>query len=494
MQNRVRNRCCAGRPNRVAKFVCSWTMLLVAGMAISTAAWAGDRPPNVLVILADDLGYGELSAQGNPQIPTPHIDSIAQEGVRFTSGYVSGPYCSPTRAGLLTGRYQQRFGHELNPGPESTSIGRFGLSIEETTLASRLKQAGYATGMFGKWHLGYRPECLPINRGFDAYFGFLGGAHSYFDTVAEPYNRILRDARIVHDIDYTTTAFGREAAAFIEQHRGEPWFVYLPFNAVHAPLQAPPEYLARFSSIEDEKRRTFAAMLAATDDAVGVVLAKIREQQQEENTLIFFLSDNGGPTRQTTSSNGPLRGFKATTWEGGIRVPFFVQWKGRIPAGKVYDHPVIQLDIVPTVLAAAAVTVQPDWHLDGVDLLPYLNDTQQGPPHDALFWRFGNQLAIRKGDWKLVKAPGAGAPFDETAVTATTEGASLYNLARDLGEQTDLAAQEPEKVKELAAAWEAWNVGLVPPAWHPVRRPEERAQINALNELLANPSSDKAKN
>jgi arylsulfatase A-like enzyme len=457
------------------------------GAAFPTTCQAGSQPPNVLLIVADDLGYGELGAQGNSQIPTPHIDSIAQGGIRFTSGYVSGPYCSPTRAGLLTGRYQQRFGHELNPGPESTSVGRFGLPVEETTLAARLKQAGYATGMFGKWHLGYRPEFLPINRGFDEYFGFLGGAHSYLDASGDPHNPIVRDAKVVTDVDYTTTAFGREAAAFIERHKAEPWFVYLPFNAVHAPLQAPTEYLTRFAGIEDEKRRTYAAMTAALDDAVGVVLSKLKERQLEENTLIFFVSDNGGPTPQTTSSNKPLRGFKATTWEGGIRVPFFVQWKGRLPAGVVYAQPVIQLDILPTVLAAAAIEAQPDWKLDGVNLLPYLEGTLSSPPHEALFWRFGNQLAVRKGDWKLVKAPGAGAPFDEAAESATPEGAHLYNLAQDQGEQTNVAAQEPDKVKELTAEWAAWNAQLVPPAWHPIRRPAEQAAIDTLNKALSAP-------
>ena len=257
--------------------------------------------------------------------------------------------------------------------------------------------------------------------------------------------------------------------AFIEKHKSEPWLVYLPFNAVHAPLESLEKYLSRFTSIQDEKRRTFAAMLSALDDAVGAVLSKVREHQLEENTLIFFVSDNGGPTRQTTSDNAPLRGFKAQTWEGGIRVPFLVQWKGRIPAGKVYDHPVIQLDILPTSLAAAGVEVQPAWKLDGVNLLPYLTGERQTPPHAALYWRFGQQIAIRKGDWKLVKAPGAGAEFTERAAAASTVGAHLYNLAQDIGEQKNLADQEPAKVKELAADWEKWNAELAPPAWVPAR-------------------------
>jgi arylsulfatase A-like enzyme len=210
-------------------------------------------------------------------------------------------------------------------------------------------------------------------------------------------------------------------------------------------------------------------MLSATDDAVGTVLAKLRERQLEEQTLVFFFSDNGGPTRQTTSGNGPLRGFKAQTWEGGIHVPFLVQWKGRIPAGKVYEHPVIQLDILPTSLAAAGVAIKPEWKLDGVDLLPHLLGQRNEPPHAALYWRFGQQIAIRKGDWKLVKAPEEGAGLVERSGGASTEGAHLYNLAQDLGEQTNLADREPAKVKELAADWEKWNAELVPPAWVPVR-------------------------
>lgn len=438
-----------------------------AGVAPGIAAERTERAarPNILVIVADDLGYGELSCQGNPQIPTPQIDSIAKGGVRFTSGYVSGPYCSPTRAGLMTGRYQERFGHEFNPGPAQTTPDTVGLSLKEKTLADRLKEAGYATGMFGKWHLGYAARFHPLKRGFEEYFGFLGGAHSYLDAASDGRNPILRGTKPVTSIDYTTDAFGREAVAFIEKHKSQPWFVYLPFNAVHAPLESLDKYLSRFEGIEDKRRRTFAAMLSAMDDAVGSVLAKVREHHLEENTLVFFFSDNGGPTARTTSRNDPLRGFKAQTWEGGIRIPFMVQWKGHLAAGKVDNRPVIQLDILPTALAAAGVTIHPEWKLDGVNLLPYLAGEKSGVPHETLYWRFGQQLAIRRGDWKLVKAPGAGAEGGRRRSVATTEGAHLYNLAKDIGEQKNLAAQEPEKVRELAEAWNQWDAELVPPAW-----------------------------
>src|SRR5437764_3813048 len=256
---------------------------------------AAQRQPNILIVVADDLGWGELSCQGNPQIPTPNIDSLARNGVRFTSGYVSGPYCSPTRAALMTGRYQQRFGHEFNPGPAQASPANFGLSLEEKTIGNRFKAEGYATGWFGKSHLGYLPQFHPLKRGFDEYFGFLGGAHDYLDAAGDKHNPILRGTTPVDNIDYTTDAFGREAVAFIEKHRAEPWLCYLPFNAVHAPLESIEKYLARFQKIEDKRRRTFAAMLSAMDDAIGSVVGKLRERNLEENTLIFFFSDNGGP-------------------------------------------------------------------------------------------------------------------------------------------------------------------------------------------------------
>ena len=438
---------------------------LLATLATSLAA---DRRPNVLIIVADDLGYGELSCQGyTREIPTPHIDSIAANGVRFTSGYVSGPYCSPTRAGLLTGRYQQRFGHELNPGPAQFTPATVGLPVAEKTIGDRFKTAGYMTGWIGKSHLGYAPQFHPSKRGFDEYFGFLGGMHDYLDAAGDIHNPILRGTTPVANLDYTTEAFGREAVNFIERHKGAPWLCYLAFNAVHAPLQALEKYLGRFKHIEDPKRRTYAAMQSAMDAAVGTVLAKIHQEGLEEDTLIFFFSDNGGPTPSTTSGNGPLRGFKSQTWEGGIRVAYMVQWKGHLPAGKVDDRPVIQLDILPTALAAAGVAVKPEWKLDGVNLLPFLTGKNPGAPHAALYWRFGPQLALRMGDWKLVKAPAGGGFIGDNPREgkATPEGAHLYNLRQDIGEQENLAEINPAKLKELVAVWEQFNRGMIDPLW-----------------------------
>jgi arylsulfatase A-like enzyme len=432
-----------------------------AALAVSETAQAQARKPNIVVFLTDDTGYGEYGFQGNKQIPTPNIDSIAAGGVRFTNGYVSGPYCSPTRAGLMTGRYQTRFGHEFNAGGAAGLADNFGLPLSETTFANRMKSLGYATCAVGKWHLGGRPEYLPMARGFDEFYGTVANTPFF-----NPPNFI--DSRkgsqlqpVMDDSFYTTDAFAERAVDWIEKHKDQPFFLYFPFNAQHAPLQAPEKYLARFQHIEDENRRIFAAMMSAKDNAVGRVLAKLRAIGQQENTLIFFLSDNGGPTAQTTSSNGPLRGFKSTTWEGGVRVPFCAAWKGKIPAGKTYDHPVIQLDILPTAIAAAGGKADPAWKLDGVDLLPYLTGANAGKPHETLFWRFGNQWAIRHGDWKLVVGNEPGSPA--TSSTA----AELINLAADIGESKNLAAEQPAKVKELQALYAAWNAEQEEPRWRP---------------------------
>jgi arylsulfatase A-like enzyme len=420
----------------------------------ATALWAcspalaAPARPNIVFIAADDLGYAELGVQGCRDIPTPNIDSIAANGVRFTDGYVSCPVCSPTRAGWITGRYQQRFGHEFNPGPAQQADPNFGLPLSEVTLANQLKAAGYATGIVGKWHLGYRPEFHPQKRGFDEFFGFLGGAHPYLPTPgADP---ILRGTQPVEEREYLTEAFAREALDFIERHRNQPFFLYLSFNAVHAPLQATEKYLARFSQIQDQRRRTFAAMLSAMDDAVGQVLQRLREYKLEDNTLVVFISDNGGPTNNTSSRNDPLRGYKGQVLEGGIRVPFLMQWKARLPKGLVYREPVISLDIFPTVVAAAGASL-PANPLDGVNLLPYLTGQSKGAPHHALYWRFGAQAAIRKGPWKMVRLAD-GQP-------------QLYNLAEDIGESRDLASAQPAKLKELREDWEAWNRQLSPPRW-----------------------------
>lgn len=431
-----------------------------AGILFRSLAPAAPQRPNIVVIVADDLGYADLGTQGAKDVATPNIDSIARAGVRFTNGYVSCPVCSPTRAGLMTGRYQQRFGHEFNPGPAAQAASEFGLPLTETTLADRLKKLGYATGMSGKWHLGYQPQHHPLKRGFDEFFGFLGGAHSYLNATADAANPILRGLERVDEKEYLTDALAREAVAFIGRRRTEPFFLYLAFNAVHTPMEAAGKYLDRWKSISDPRRRTLAAMLSAMDDGVGAVLAKLRETKAEDNTLIVFVSDNGGPTPGNTSRNDPLRGFKGQVYEGGIRVPFLMQWKGRIPAGRTYDQPVIALDILPTAVAAAGGSIPADAGLDGVNLLPFVAGKLSGVPHQRLHWRFGEQYALRAGDWKLA-ATGSAAP-------------QLYNLAADIGEKNDLAAAAPAKLKELLSLHAVWNAELAAPRWRTQRQGKQK--------------------
>lgn len=463
-----------------------WTVLILAATGTASARAAETGRPNIIVIVGDDMGYGDIGVHGCQDIPTPNLDALAAAGARCTSGYVSGPYCSPTRAGLMTGRYQTRFGHEFNPGnpqrqrrgqaqraegrsqqrrqqsaSNNQSRGPAGLPLSQTTIADRLKSAGYATALVGKWHLGTRPRFRPLQRGFDEFYGFLGGSHSYFPV--EP-STILRGKSAVEEKEYLTDALAREAVDFIDRHRDKPFFLYLAFNAVHTPMHADEDRLKKFSSIEAERRRTYAAMMSAMDDAVGEVVGKLRDAQLIENTLIFFISDNGGPTMPGTAGNGssnkPLRGSKRTTLEGGVRVPFFVSWSGHVPAGKVYDRPVIQLDIVPTALAAAGVELPADAQVEGVNLLPYLQGESDGAPHDALYWRFGQQMAIRQGDWKLVR-------YDATVdgMPGQFTEPKLYNLASDIGEANDLRQQEPERATALQAAWDEWNKANVPPLW-----------------------------
>jgi arylsulfatase A-like enzyme len=455
-----------------------WLALLAlvigGGCLLSSAALAAERPPNALIFMCDDTGWGEFGFQGGKDIPTPHIDSLAAGGIRFTQGYVSGPYCSPTRAGLLTGRYQTRFGHEFN-----SVARRSGLSRKETTIAERFKSLGYATCAVGKWHLGGNPEFRPMQRGFDEFYGTLANT-PFFRPTQFVDSRVSPDVIPITDESfYTTDAYAQRCVDWLDKHHAQPWLLYVPFNAQHAPLQAPQKYLDRFPNIADEKRRTFAAMMSAMDDAVGQIMKKVRDLGQEQNTLVFFLSDNGGPTRSTTSSNGPLRGFKATTWEGGIRVPFCVQWKGTLPAGKTYDRPVIQLDILPTCLAAAGAEIDPAWKLDGVNLLPYLKGEIAGDPHRTLYWRFGEQWAIRHGDYKLVVGNGGG------------NSPELYNLAQDIGESKNLAAGLPDKVRELQALYDAWNAEQAPPS-APREQPARPNRRNRPNPAAPAPSKPPA--
>ncbi|MEZ5388117.1 MAG: sulfatase [Prosthecobacter sp.] len=430
------------------------------------AAPAFAAKPNVLVIVADDLGYNDVGFQGSKEILTPNLDKLAERSLRFTNGYVSHPFCSPTRAGIMTGRYQHRFGHENNPAwlPEDTVAG---LPVSETTYPQLMKQAGYITGAVGKWHLGAHPQFHPNKRGFDEYLGVLGGGHQYFpgDKGGVEYTIPLnRDGKDEAQTKYLTEQFGDEASAFIGRHAGgsKPWMLYLAFNAPHTPLQAPQAWLDKFSQIADKSRRIYAAMVASMDEAVGGVLAKLDETGQRENTLLFFVSDNGGPNLQAKSGsnftdNAPLRGAKGDVYEGGMRVPFLVSWPAKIKPG-IYEQPVIALDFLPTSLAAAkAVDLTPK-NLDGVDLLPFLSGEKTTAPHETLFWRTGGpggNNAVRRGSMKLVRL-GKAEP-------------QLYDLAADIGESKDLAKDKPEVVAELVAAIAEWEKGTIAPIFQSPR-------------------------
>ncbi|HUU21761.1 MAG TPA: sulfatase [Phycisphaerae bacterium] len=431
-------------------------LTLTAGRWLWAAPDAGGRKPNIIVILADDLGYADVGYQGCKDISTPHIDSIAAGGVRFTDGYVSCPVCSPTRAGLMTGRYQNRFGHEFNTGPAPEALTEHvGLPVEETTIADVMKSAGYATGVIGKWHLGIHPKYHPFRRGFDEFFGFLAGSHSYFQPLQPKWSPVQRGNEPVNEKAYLTDAFTREAVDFIGRHKEKPFFLYLPYNAPHTPMQAPPKYLKRFASIEDAKRRTYAAMVSGVDDGVGAVLSALKDNGLREDTLVIFLSDNGGPPKANASRNDPLSGGKSSAFEGGIRVPFAMQWPGRITPGSVYREPVISLDILPTAAAAAGAKLPAQRPVDGVNILPYVTGAAAGAPHEILFWRRGKDIAVRKGRWKL---------------RSFREKFLLHDLSADLAEKTDLSAQHPEVFRELREALARWESEMAPPRWIPVTR------------------------
>jgi arylsulfatase A-like enzyme len=438
--------------------------LLLLGML--GASFAGARP-NVLVIVADDLGYADIGVHGGREVRTPNIDALAGAGVRCTSGYVTAPYCSPSRAGFLTGRYQTRFGHEFNPHVGDEAV--LGLPLGERTIADRLKSAGYSTGLIGKWHQGFDAAHHPQSRGFDEFFGFLVGGHNYLLHAkaapkfgsAHSHDLIYRGREVQKLEGHATDLFTDEAIRFMRRDAAKPWFLYLAYNAVHTPLEIAERWRERLPAVvTDPARRGYLALLLGLDEAIGRVTAHLRASGQEKETLVFFLSDNGGSGRKgffayNTGVNTPLRGDKGQMLEGGIRVPFFVSWPGYLPAGATFDHPVSALDILPTALAAAG-QLRPQG-LEGADLLPHLNGSRKEAPHAALFWRFGPQRAVRRGNWKLVDWR----DFE----AKTNSGWQLFDLSRDIGETDDLAAKHPDVVAAMAAEWAQWNANNRAPLW-----------------------------
>jgi len=437
---------------------------------------AGERP-NIVLLFADDLGYAELGCYGSKHIPTPHIDNLASDGIKFTNAYVTAGTCSPSRAGLLSGRYQHRFGFEFNTGSARITrrLGR-GLDPSAITLADVLQHAGYATGMVGKWHLGNRTQYHPHERGFDEFFGFLAGAHHFVDpSTLSPQAKaiqvgggssgaILRGTEPVNEDEYLTDAFAREAVAFIERHKADPFFLYVPFNAVHTPIQATDKYLARFADVDDLKRRTFYAMTSAMDDAVGQVLQALKANNLVDNTLVIFFDDNGGPLYTGVQSNHPLRFGKLFLFEGGIRVPLLMRWPGVIEASQVSDQLVSALDFFPTLSRLAGADVPESLALDGVDLSGWLQGTTDEVPSAPLFWRNGTNKAMRNSKWKLIEVP---------------DHVWLFDLAADVGERHNLAEQYPDVVREMQREYKQWEAGLKSPAW-PAREGRLQQMIDGV--------------
>lgn len=425
---------------------------------------AQHNKPNIIIIMTDDMGYADVGFNGCKDIPTPNIDRIANEGIRFDEGYVSFPVCGPSRAGFLTGRYQDRFGFTTNPSIDPNNPIA-GLPIEEETMAQVLKKANYNTAIIGKWHMGTNAVFHPLERGFDYFYGFLSGGHHYFPEKLTLNNlsevkkkwqwystKIIENRAPVEIKEYLTDAFSNAAVNFIDKQvkDDQKFMLYLAYNAPHTPLQASEKYLSRFPNIKDKKRKTYAAMVSAVDDGVGRVLAALKEQGLDEDTIIVFLSDNGG-ARNNASDNGSLRGLKGDLFEGGVRVPFAIRWKGVIPEGNSYKNPVSSLDIMATIVAQTNVKINPERPLDGVDLIPFLTGKNNGAPHDYLFWRKWEQnaMAIRHENYKLV----ANKKQDQ-------ETPKLFDLSIDVSESKNLKLEKLKIYKDLQKEWNKWNKEL----------------------------------
>ena len=424
----------------------SYKNLLLLPLLIGSTAIAKQKP-NIIVLLADDAGYADFGFMGSMDLKTPNIDKLAANGVIFTDAHVSATVCGPSRAGIMTGRYQQRFGFECNPSSDS-----FGVDLREFMIASAMKQAGYVTAAFGKWHLGDKPGYRPNERGFDYYWGFLSGSRSYFydeqnSDKAGDSRAITENRTQVSFEGYLTDRLGEKAVDFIGQNKEKPFFIYWAPNAVHSPMEAKTEDLDLF---EGHPRQKLAAMTWALDRAVGNIVDKLKKEGVLENTLIFFLSDNGGATNNQ-STNFPLKGFKGNKFEGGHRVPFFVSWTAGIKGGRTFNGLSSSLDIFASVVDVAKSNLNRDIILDGVSLLPYLKGEKQGNPHQKLFWRKDKMAALRAGKFKLIKV-------DKLPSV-------LYNLAEDLGETDNLSARNPKKLQALTKELEKWEKGTVAPLW-----------------------------
>ena len=446
-------------------------------------------PPNIVVIVGDDLGYGDIGVYGS-QIPTPHIDQLARDGVRLTDGHVSAAVCSPMRGGFHTGRHQNRFGWEYN----ATDPRTFGLPLDQKTVANHFQDAGYVTGLIGKWHLGVAEPYHPLHRGFDEFYGMTGGVSSYIDsrlpgthewpperapTTRTSEGHLIRDGfEVVEVEEYLTDVFAEKAVDFIDRHADERFLLMLTPNTPHTPLQATDEYMERVQHIEGDGARVYAAMVVSLDDYVGDVVAALRKHDLERDTLVVFLSDNGCINYMTEPicTNAPLGGYKRYHLEGGHRVPFILKWPAGLPQGEVYHELSSALDLYATFTAASGLEADSP---DSVNLLPHLRGETSEPPHEFLYWRAAPNIAIRWGKWKMwrvnntdmeipdgrpgqVIMPWREYPPDDSPMGQTTV---LYDLEADIGETTNIADQHPEIVERLESELAAWEAELSEPLW-----------------------------
>lgn len=416
---------------------------LLTAMSSLQAAETNARP-NFVVILADDLGYGDLSCYGNKKFLTPHLDQLADEGLKFTDFHSNGSVCSPTRAAFLTGRYQQRAGV---PGViyANPDVNRHhGLAVSEVTLADVLREAGYRTGVVGKWHLGYDPKFNPTHNGFDVFHGYVSGNvdyHSHRDgTDIEDW---WDGAEKKDEPGYSTHLITKHALEFIESNREQPFFLYIAHEAPHSPFQGPNDPPVRGPNAKKPRKdvaNAYREMVTEMDKGIGEVVTTLDRLKLSENTLVFFFSDNGA-TRE--GSNGDLRGQKGTLWEGGHRVPAIARWPGKIKPGAT-DATACGFDLSPTIVSLAGARVPAGHQLDGIDLTTLLLD-QRPLPDRTLVWSYGEQKAVRDGDWKLLEG------------VRGANGVGLFNLADDPSEQNNLAERHPGRVRSLREKFEQWQ-------------------------------------
>lgn len=412
----------------------------------SAETTSDETKPNILLIVTDDMGYNDAGFMGSKDIKTPNLDALAKNAVLFSDAHVTATVCSPSRAGIVTGKYQQRFGHEANVPPRD-----LGTDTSQVTIADALLEHGYRTSINGKWHLGMKDYYHPNSRGFEHFYGFLGGHRTYFAhdyPEGHPRAMMWNREHAPFDGEYLTDAQGDSTIAFIERSGDDPFFVFLSFLAPHAPMDATEEDLALF---EDHDRPEYAAMMWAMDRAVGNVVDRLKELDKFDNTLIYFFSDNGG-SPSNDSNNYPLKGFKGNKFEGGHRVPFFIHWPDAVEGGRVYEEMISALDVFPTTLAAAGISLLDYTELDGVNLLPYLNDEIVGKPHEKLFFRKEFGAAMRYNSWKLIR-------LDDF-------GYVMYDLENDPYETEDIKNEFPDQFASMKADLEEWEEELVEPWWN----------------------------